>query len=144
MHMFCHFKQQSTVFLWFLWKLSQWMTFISPAQNRKANISFSEKRYDGRTDLPSCMDVWDSWLPSWVENLRKSHGFSQQIFGAPVLPKISKFNYQKFENWVLVHFGWPQNWWLLTVLKMSKRNITSQSTVLSEFWNLPRTQFLLV
>eukprot|EP00435_Cladocopium_sp_Y103_P059391 s1173_g21.t1 len=24
----------------------------------EANISFSEKRYDGRTDLPSCMDVW--------------------------------------------------------------------------------------
>jgi len=24
----------------------------------EANISFSEKRYDNRTDLPSCMDVW--------------------------------------------------------------------------------------
>ncbi|OLP97917.1 hypothetical protein AK812_SmicGene19717 [Symbiodinium microadriaticum] len=24
----------------------------------KAGIDFSETRYDGRTDLPSCMDVW--------------------------------------------------------------------------------------
>ena len=24
----------------------------------QAGIDFSEARYDGRTDLPSCMDVW--------------------------------------------------------------------------------------
>ena len=28
----------------------------------QANISFSEKRYDFRTDLPSCMDVWVPWF----------------------------------------------------------------------------------
>ena len=28
----------------------------------QANISFSEKRYDNRTDLPSCMDVWVPWF----------------------------------------------------------------------------------